>query len=67
MNIIIRIDCDNPNFDPPEPELARILRRLAGQVADSIYDKSLHDINGNDVGSMVVMKGSRKYRSDTIT
>jgi hypothetical protein len=58
MNLRIEFSMDNAAFDSdPSNEAARILRRIADQVADDPegsprYDKfrTVFDSNGNDVG-----------------
>lgn len=49
----IRIDTANAAFeDDPAPEIARILRRVADEVAEYYpgHSQTLLDVNGNDVG-----------------
>jgi len=59
MKLVISIRCDNAAFDPPGPEVSRILRELADSFAmedltpDSDF-RSLRDLNGNKVGKVVV-------------
>lgn len=57
----IEIACDNAAFeDNRNAELARILRKLADQIAEEPsthpYDleRSLRDANGNKVGGLLV-------------
>lgn len=59
MRIMIDMRCDNAAFDPdPNAEVARILRELADRVEDSrLYDQVLHDVNGNQVGTLKVVEG----------
>ena len=59
MKLVISIRCDNAAFDPPGPEVSRILRELARSLEgedltpDSDF-RSLRDRNGNKVGKVVV-------------
>lgn len=49
----VQIDMANSAFDPPEPELSRILRELADRLDHDIVDRinvTIKDINGNTVG-----------------
>ena len=59
----IDIQCDNAAFDPPRPELARILRHVVTELEDARLVESgaadaehggysLRDINGNRVGAV---------------
>lgn len=60
MRMIIEMDMNNAAFTEDGPgaasyEAARILRRLAEQIAGHTHftpghDQALHDINGNEVG-----------------
>jgi hypothetical protein len=54
--ITITIKTGNAAFtDSPTAEIARILRRLAGQFErDGLPPKTLRDINGNAVGIVQV-------------
>ena len=49
----IDIKTENEAFDPPGPEIARILRDIADQVEANKYTDGLpiFDINGNPVGA----------------
>lgn len=53
MRFTIDIECNNSAFDPdPWPELARILRDMAGQLEERHPDyMTLRDVNGNAVGN----------------
>ena len=59
MKLTLTIVMDNAAFgDMPGTELARILHDAARRVEDEQWDNygqlALHDINGNQVGSMNV-------------
>lgn len=61
MKAVIEIEMDNAAFgDTPEEaqyELARVLKRLSGIVADSaVFDQAgVYDINGNNIGSIRIL------------
>lgn len=47
----VKIETGNAAFDPdPLPELARILREVAGWLEQGRMDGACYDINGNRVG-----------------
>lgn len=52
------IEHDYPTYMSAGPELARILRRIADQVEgggiDYTWSQTIHDVNGNDVGTYVM-------------
>ena len=53
--LVVRVRCDNAAFagqpgDEPA-EVARILRRIADDVAKGYQGDSLRDLNGNTVGA----------------
>ena len=48
----ITIDTENAAFDPPESEVARILRKLADKAEGGEFDAPIMDLNGNRVGDM---------------
>ena len=53
MTFQLYIDTDNAAFDPPEPELARLLRKVADRVESGetiTHYLTIFDANGNDVG-----------------
>lgn len=61
MRLTITIDCGNAAFgDEPGPEVARILRQLAGDFEDAgdflpgTAEKRLRDVNGNACGRVTV-------------
>lgn len=64
MKVEIKIVCDNAAFvdnDEPSVEVARILHELANRIEHHPHfspghDQALHDINGNEVGYLVVKK-----------
>lgn len=49
----LKISTANAAFDDPRPEIARILREVAGTIEDSTVRETgyCRDINGNTVGS----------------
>lgn len=51
--LVVRVRCDNAAFaGQDEPgEVARILRRVADDVANGYQGDSLRDLNGNTVGA----------------
>lgn len=58
MKFTLEIKCDNAAFDDePLAEVARILRAEAARIDHWVgdgaktWDDSLHDVNGNKVGS----------------
>lgn len=67
---IVKIDCGNAAFtdeagnvtlDTAAPELARILRHIADCIEEAGTDygwfKTIHDVNGNDVGRYALKPG----------
>lgn len=57
MTITITIDCNNAAFDPPEPEIARILKTVCDKLEYSIGHIDgipLMDVNGNRVGRVEI-------------
>lgn len=65
MRARIAVTMINAAFDPPRPELARILRDLADRVEAGTGESLtggrwlLKDVNGNRVGSMIVEETGR--------
>lgn len=54
----VEFKCNNAAFDPPEPEIARILRKLADKAEQGIIpDCIIMDYNGNAVGSADFYEG----------
>lgn len=65
----VKIDCGNAAFcdeagnvtnDSAAPELARILREIADRIeagTDYGWFKTIHDVNGNDVGRYALKPG----------
>jgi hypothetical protein len=55
---IAEFSCDNAAFDGPDalrPEIARMLRELAGRVERSDSpDGPIYDANGNAIGAWLV-------------
>ena len=61
MNITITLNTDNAAFeDDPGAEVARILRRLANDLALQCQDgtTNLRDVNGNKVGICEIVDDS---------
>lgn len=59
MILTIKIKMDNAAFDGDyQPEVQRILRDLADDIDYKILRRQLHDINGNQVGT-VTLTGAR--------
>lgn len=57
MKAKIIVNMDNAAFEDGQgAELARILRRLADDVASGDSFATLRDINGNRVGGFVIIK-----------
>ena len=66
MTIRIEIQCDNAAFHEDDDtgdneaaagaEVARILRELAGHLADGVHERRVFDFNGNRVGSATVQE-----------
>jgi hypothetical protein len=58
MKYKLEINLGNAAFHPdPEPELQRILRKIAEQLGDrSLEDRFIYDVNGNKVGEVKVVK-----------
>ena len=51
-NFTLNIDCENAAFeDDAAPELARLLREIAGRIESGSMAGNIRDINGNRVGS----------------
>ncbi len=69
MRLTITIECDNAAFYNEDaqsdagPEIARILRRYAGEADIHTLvpgdETTLRDINGNTVGQAKITKGRR--------
>lgn len=67
MTVTITIRCDNAAFRDDDDigdneaaraaEVARILRTLASELADGVYEQSVFDLNGNKVGAVSVSNG----------
>lgn len=65
----VKIECGNDAFtdeagnvtnDSAAPELARILREIADRIeagTDYGWFKTIHDVNGNDVGRYALKPG----------
>jgi len=59
MKLTITIEMDNAAFDPPELEVARILRDVAQRLDDGQrlspddWFPALRDVNGNLVGTVL--------------
>lgn len=61
MTLTIKIEMDNEAFQPQSgTQVARILKRLAGEIDNSIlrngHTYSLEDTNGNTVGKAKVSR-----------
>ena len=55
LSVRIFIKTDNAAFRPdPAPEVARILRKVAAEMAGGLSDRKLLDVNGNVVGRVEV-------------
>ena len=55
MQITIKLTCDNAAFLPEtQPEIARILRKLAEEIEAGGEPDTIRDINGNVVGGLTV-------------
>lgn len=55
MKVTIEINCDGAAFEPdPGPEIARILAVLATWIREGKHPDRLHDINGNNVGTVTI-------------
>lgn len=55
MQFNLKIECDNDAFNPPAPELSRLLDVVSRQLIDGLpagasVIGSIKDINGNAVG-----------------
>lgn len=50
MRFKLDIVCENAAFDPPGPEIARLLKEAAEAVDNGASSGVLRDINGNRVG-----------------
>lgn len=60
MKLTITINLDNAAFDPPAPEVARILEHASEQMQDMTFQegeyKRVYDFNGNKVGEWRISK-----------
>ena len=57
MTFKLYINADNAAFDPPQPELARILRGIADRIDNGLEMRqfqTIHDGNGNPVGQFAL-------------
>ena len=50
MTFTVKIKCDNAAFDPPEVEVAHLLREAANRIENGDCHGGLVDSNGNHVG-----------------